>query len=225
MKPWQVRRRSAEGILARIIAALLLAVFSGGCGAHKQVEQPASAPSQSLAPLPGPEAKIHISYARPNETLSSLVVSKYSTAENLLTVNAKGGQTASIVRFDGGGEVWQIDVDKSLLSDVPVIGADKTYAPSEVKYGSVPSRFLQSVPQGDPPEPLEADHYYIFTVTRASGATSYQAVKVDTDGSLEAYDAEPRAGTSFRLCCNVAPDFTTAASPAASTNDVLPVNP
>ena len=38
--------------------------------------------------------------------------------------------------------------------------------------------------------------YYIFTVHRATGTVSYQAVHITGDGSVESYDAQPRAGTS-----------------------------
>lgn len=210
------------------IAVLLIPLLTSGCAAHKTVDDAAGQTvanvpqSTDNAPLPGPEAKIHISYAHPNDFLGSLTVTKYSAAQTLLTLDAKGGGAASIVRFDGGVGVWQVDVDKSLLSDVPVLGRDKSYAPSEVKYGAVPARFVQSVPDGGPPEPLEPDHYYIFTVTRASGSASYEAVKVDSDGSLEAYDAQPRAGTSFRLCCNLGADFTITATPHAVANPSAP---
>jgi hypothetical protein len=210
------------------IAALLVQLLASGCAAHKSIDQAAGQtganPPQSTdnAPLPGPEAKIHISFARPNDFLGSLMVTKYSAAQTVLTLDAKDGSAASIVRFDGGVGVWQVDVDKSLLSDVPVLGHEKGYAPTEVKYGAVPAHFVQSVPDGGPPEPLEPDHYYIFTVTRASGSASYEAVKVDSDGSLEAYEAEPRAGTSFRLCCNVGADFTITATPRNAANPPAP---
>lgn len=213
---------------SRTIPALVLAFLAAGCATHNNADQSASqqaaAPPQAAtsAPLPGPEAKIHISYARPSDFLSSLAVTKYSTAQNVLTLNAEDGRTSSIIRFGGGVGVWQINVDRSLLSDVPVLGKDKAYALTEVRYGSVPRRFGQSVPDGEPPEPLEPDHFYIFTVTRASGSTSYEAVKVDGDGSLEAYDAEPRAGTSFRLCCNVGADFTITVAPPANANPSAP---
>jgi hypothetical protein len=202
--------------LAIGIASLFLTIFTVACSLHKSSSPPPTPPPQVAdnAPLPGPEAKIHISYARPDDYLDSLLVSKYSAAENVMTLDDKDGRTASIIRFDGGVGVWQVDVDKSMFSDFPVIGSDKAYAPADVKYGSVPARFLQSVPWGEPPEPLEADRFYIFTVTRALGSTSYEAVKVDTDGSLETYEAEPRAGTSFRLCCNLGADFTATTTPA-----------
>jgi len=29
------------------------------------------------------------------------------------------------------------------------------------------------------------------------------------DGAIQSYDAQPRAGTSYELCCDVAPDFGT----------------
>ena len=74
-------------------------------------------------------------------------------------------------------------------------------------YGKLPANYASTVPESGPPQPLEPDHYYVFAVIRGSGATSYEAVKVNADGSLEAYAAEPRAGDSFRLCCDLAPDF------------------
>jgi hypothetical protein len=73
---------------------------------------------------------------------------------------------------------------------------------------------VQTIPDAEPPEPLEPDNFYIFSVTRKSGSISYEAVKVNADGSLEAYEADPRAGTSFRLCCNLSSDFTVVAPPA-----------
>lgn len=210
-------------ITALVIATLAVPILAAGCSAHKNTDQTTNAPqSTDNAPLPGPEAKIHISYAHPNDFLSSLTVTKYSAAQTVLALDAKDGRAPAIIRFDGGVGVWQIDVDKSLLSDVPVLGHDKAYALTEVKYGVVPARFVQSLPEGEPPEPLESDHYYIFTVTRASGSTSYEAVKVDSDGSLEAFEAEPRAGTSFRLCCNVGADFTITATPRTAANPSAP---
>jgi hypothetical protein len=47
----------------------------------------------------------------------------------------------------------------------------------------------------------------VFQIERVSGSTSYQAVKVLADGSLQAYNAQPRAGSSYMLCCNVTSDF------------------
>jgi hypothetical protein len=94
------------------------------------------------------------------------------------------------------------------------------YRLSEVQYGVVPRHFVQSTPDSGPPEPLEPNHYYIFSVMRVSGSTNYEAIKVEADGSLEGYDAEPRAGTSFRLCCNVNADFPgTAPVPTPSPTD------
>jgi hypothetical protein len=194
-------------------AVLLAALIIGGCASHQK--QPAAAPSPSSppadsAPPPGAEAKINISYSHPGDYLSSLVVTKYSLATNLLTTPGGKQGSESIVRFSGDVRVWQIDVDKGLLSDVPIIGKDQPYAPSEVKYGLMPNGFVQTAPNSGPPEPLEPSNYYVFSVTRASGSTSFEAVKVDSDGSLEAYAAEPRAGTSFSLCCNLSADFTSS---------------
>jgi hypothetical protein len=59
-------------------------------------------------------------------------------------------------------------------------------------------------------------------VTRASGSTNYEAIKVEADGALEAYEAEPRAGTSFRLCCNLSAGFTVTSGPAYNSNSRVP---
>jgi hypothetical protein len=208
-------------ICQQLLATIVLGVAIVGCGSQQGAAQPAGGSADTAmqtsnsAPLPGPEAKIHISYALPNDFLTSLVVTKYDSAEDVATKSAGKDFNASIVRFHGGLIVWQVGVEKSILGEVPVLGKDKHNAPSEVKYASVPTDFTQSIPESGPPEPLESDHYYVFTVTRASGSTNYEAVKVQGDGSLEAYQAEPRAGTSFRLCCNVASDFTVTAAGAS----------
>ena len=96
---------------------------------------------------------------------------------------------------------------EKLLADVPMLGERKSYAVSQVNYGKLPANFISTIPDSGPPQPLQPDHYYVFTVARASGVTSYEAVKVNGDGSFEAYVAEPRAGDSFRLCCDLAADF------------------
>ncbi|HKV54568.1 MAG TPA: hypothetical protein VJN94_07970 [Candidatus Binataceae bacterium] len=185
--------------------------MAAACASHKTT-QPASSATTAAAQstdttLPGPEAKIHISYSHQGDFLTSLVVTEYASADPLRDVAEGKDLKGTIVRFEGGVVVWQIGVEKSLLSSMPLIGKDQPYAASEVKYGTMPPHFVSIVPETGPPEPLDPDHYYIFTVNRASGSTSYEAVKVNGDGSLEAYEAEPRAGTSFRICCNVAPDF------------------
>ncbi|MBV8054126.1 MAG: hypothetical protein JO071_02675 [Deltaproteobacteria bacterium] len=157
-------------------------------------------------PPPGPDAKINISYSRPGDYLNSLTVTEYSSAETVITESGKGSP-ASIIRFEGGVVIWQIGVAERLLADVPMFGGRKLFVVTEVIYGKLPANFVSTIPESGPPQPLEPDRYYVFTVSRASGATSYEAVKVNGDGSLEAYAAEPRAGDSFRLCCGLAPDF------------------
>ena len=71
----------------------------------------------------------------------------------------------------------------------------------------MPAHFTQVLPEEGPPEPLDRGAYYVFQIERSSGSTSYQAVKVLADGSLQAYNAQPRAGSSYMLCCNVTSDF------------------
>jgi hypothetical protein len=195
--------------LAGFCFVLSIGLIAGGCASGKsRVASPTSVAQQTSenAPPPGAEAKINISYSRPGDFLSSLTVTEYSSAQTILTESGKGPQ-ASIIRFEGGVVVWQISVAKKLLADVPMFGERKSHALTNVIYGKLPADFVSTIPESGPPQPLQPDHYYVFTVTRASGATSYEAVKVNGDGSLEAYAAEPRAGDSFRLCCDLAPDF------------------
>jgi hypothetical protein len=196
---------------SRVAFCFLLAVclVAGGCASGKKTAvAPTSGTVQSseeAAPA-SPDAKINISYSRPGDFLNSLTVTEYSSADTVLTEPGKG-PVATIVRFEGGIAIWQIGVRKRLLSDVPMLGEHKLYAVKEVLYGKLPANFDSTIPDSGPPQPLQSDHYYVFTVTRASGITSYEAVKVNSDGSLEAYAAEPRAGDSFRLCCDLAADF------------------
>jgi hypothetical protein len=183
---------------------------------------PGSANASNETP-PGPEAKINISYSKSSDYLSSMVVTKYSAANTIATATKGSSGVATTVLFEGGVVVWQVDINPSTLSGFPSIGSRRPYTVKHVKYGEIPQGFQQTVPDNGPPEPLEADNYYVFSVIRASGSTNYEAVKVQADGSLVAYDADPRAGDSFQLCCNVSPDFTVTA--AGSENPQAPMVP
>lgn len=199
----------------RAFLSLPLVLAIVGCGAHKSALPPAE---QAPPPVEGeagvPEAKINISYSHPGDYLSSMTVTKYSGAHVLQTTETQQG-AASIVRFDGDVVVWQFNLQQSLIGGLPLVGrtAPNHPAPKEVTYGTLPTGFIQTIPDMGPPEPLEPNEYYIFAVTRGSGSVSYEAVKVNGDGSLEAYEGDPRAGTSYLLCCNLAPDFTLTPPP------------
>ncbi|HTT76666.1 MAG TPA: hypothetical protein VMF50_11900 [Candidatus Binataceae bacterium] len=198
-------------------AAIVFPCMIGGCALFHH-GGPASAPSPHTVDNaantipPGPEAKINISYSNPSDYLSSMVVTKYAAANTIATEPKGANRVASTVLFEGGVVVWQVDIDMSGLSILPGIGSKKPYIVRHVKYGEVPQGFQQTTPDSGPPEPLEPDHYYVFSVIRASGSTNYEAVKVEGDGSLIAYNADPRAGDSFQLCCNLTPDFTVTAA-------------
>jgi len=202
------------------IAALAFTIAIAGCSTR--VKQPAPEPAASptpdqsagSTPPPGPEAKIQISYSQPNDFLSTILLTKYTGASVLETAPAGSNRTAAVVRFEGGVPMWQVNVEPGMFSEMPLGFSAKNYAVSEVKYGNVPPHFVQTIPDAGPPEPLEPNNFYIFSVTRKSGSVSYEAVKVNADGSLQAYEADPRAGTSFRLCCNLSSDFTVVAPPA-----------
>ena len=179
----------------------------------------AQAAAQTEAPSPEPTAAppsvtVHLTYAHKGDYLQSLSVAKFASAALLPSRGAKPG--SALVRFEGGEPVWEIAADRgvsgSLLGHMPGVEENRKFAVTEVTYGVVPKRFIRQEPENSDPEPLEAGKYYIFTVVRASGSTDYQAVHITGDGAIESYDAQPRVGTSYLLCCDVAPDF---ASPAA----------
>lgn len=205
----RVERRWRLAAVAAILFGLAMAAPGCSIFGKREAAPAATAPaddaqSSNDQALPGPEAKIHISYSKHGDFLKSLVVTKYSSADTI----APGPGGASIVRFNGGVEVWRFAYQHGMFSDLPIGGSTDAYAVTEIQYGVLPAHFVESMPDSGPPEPLEPGHYYVFAVTRQSGSTSYQAVKVNPDGSLEGYDADPRAGTSFSLCCNVSADFT-----------------
>ena len=110
-----------------------------------------------------------------------------------------------------------------MLGHVPGVDESKKFALSEVTYGVVPKNFTRREPENSDPEPLETGKYYIFTVRRGTGSIDYQAIHVADDGTIQGYDAQPRAGTSYALCCNVASDF--ASSTSAVGADTVPGAP
>ena len=179
-------------------------------------------PNQYIAvedqtPRPTTPTSIQISYAKPNDTLQSVVVSQF-TGASILGTSGEGDKQSLLVRFDGGVPIWKFHSARSMLN--PISAIEKTpYHVTDFEYGKLPRGFEQEVPEVGPPPPLDAGGYYIFAITRASGAISYQAVHARPDLTLQVFDAEPRAGTSYSLCCGVSDDFavpspSNAAAPA-----------
>lgn len=200
-----------------------LAFAIAGCAMIKRFTSSSDASSSDDQPIATAAApSIQIAYAKADDTLKSLVVSQFTGATILRTVN-EGGKKAPVVRFDGGVPLWQFHANRSLLN--PLTEIKKTpYHLASVDYGTLPEGFVQDIPEAGPPPPLDAGGYYIFAIERASGVISYQVVKVNPDLGLQAYDAEPRAGTSYKLCCDVSPDFATP-SPSDVDQPTLPTPP
>src|SRR5208282_1551700 len=169
-------------------------------------------------PIPPPIATVEISYSRPNDSLERATVTKYLGADVIGNAQSKSGRSASLIRFDGGVPVWEFRADRSLAGRITDIGSSG-WAIKQLEYGKVPAHFSQLLPDEGPPEPLDRGSFYVITVERSSGATSYQAVKVLADGSLQAYAAQPRAGSSFVVCCNLPPDFS---EPVILPEEVVP---
>jgi hypothetical protein len=184
--------------------------------AQSQAEQSGSEggdEAQEPSPEPTPPAlTVHISYAHRNDYLESLSVAKFASASQISTHGLKSG--SEVMRFEGGEPVGEKAADRglsgSLLGHVPGVAENKKFAITGVTYGTQPRNFSKDVPENSDPEPLEPGKYYIFTVRRATGTESYQAVHITMDGTVQSYDAQPRAGTSYELCCDVAPDFGSA---------------
>lgn len=157
-------------------------------------------------PLPPPVANVAVSYKRPGDALVRATVIKFFGADVIKNRPRDAAHTESVVRFDGGVPIWEFKADESTFGSITGVGAAK-YAVKNIEYSKVPTHFTQVIPEEGPPEPLDRGSYYVFQIDRQSGSTSYQAVKVLADGSLQAYNAQPRAGSSYLLCCNVASEF------------------
>ena len=157
-------------------------------------------------PLPPPVANVAIDYRRPGDALARATVIKFFGAEVIANHQRDATKTESVVRFDGGVPIWEFKADEGTFGSLTGVGSAK-YSLKSVEYAKVPDHFTQVLPEEGPPEPLDRGSYYVFQIERASGSTSYQAVKVLADGSLQAYNAQPRAGSSYLLCCNVTADF------------------
>ncbi len=202
---------------------LTLAVAALGCAStHKPPPTAGLAPEAQAAAAPSPAASsgpigdIQISYAHKDDYLESVSVTKFWGARVILT-REKNGKSFSIVRFQGGEPIWEIrdqaGAGESILGHLPGVGKSRSGALKSVSYGRTPPDFVQEAPDYGSPEPLETNKYYVFSVVRGSGARSFQAIKVQPDGSIEAYDADPRAGTSYELCCDLPADFISASEP------------
>ncbi len=206
--------------LAGASATLLLvaiALAGAGCSAKTTASaEPAAAPppaAENGSSQPAVTAKITITYEKQNDTLESVTVKQFTGATVIRNRSVDGKQSASIVRFDGGVTIWKFHSNRTVLNPLSEIESG-TYRVEKVGYGDVPTGFTQDVPESGVPEPLAADSFYIFTIKRASGAISYEAVKVNADTSLQVYDADPRAGTSYELCCDLASDFAQPTPPS-----------
>jgi hypothetical protein len=157
-------------------------------------------------PLPPPVANVAVTYKRPGDALARATVIKFFGADVIANHSRDASHTESVVRFDGGVPIWEFKADESTFGSITGVGAAK-YAIQKIDYAKVPTHFTQVIPEEGPPEPLDRGAYYVFQIDRQSGSTSYQAVKVLADGSLQAYNAQPRAGSSYLLCCNVTSEF------------------
>lgn len=192
-----------------LISAVAIALAAGCSFADKKKTMPAVSglAATESAGSPTPAAKIQITYAHADDTLTSLRVTQFTGATLLLKELQSDGKTVSLVRFDGGAPLWAIRADHSMLNPLSVLSSIKEYRPTTIEYGKLPAGYVQEVPDQGPPAPLDPGSYYVFKIVRASGSTNYEVIKVESDGAVQGYDADPRAGTSYSLCCNVPQSF------------------
>ncbi len=196
-------------------AMLLICLVLQGCSVYKKFLNSAPPDSDieiddlgdSGTSAPAPSANIQISYKDKGDSLERVTVVKFFGADAMQTMARDATHQQTMVRFNGGVTVWQFKASRSTIGSLTGV-RNNQYALKSVTYGRVPKDFEQVIPDEGPPEPLDRGSFYVFEVTRESGTTSYQAVKVNGDGSLVAYNAQPRAGSSYLLCCNVEEAFT-----------------
>lgn len=201
-------------LTAGFAAALIVA--PAGCASRKQAPAAAvaSGAASSESSVSAPSATVQIDYAIKGDHLRSLTVTKFTAAESIPLMPGEERSGVSILRFAGGVPVWQIQTEEGLGGEIlSEFGGGAKFAPAAVRYGRTPRGFAQTIPDSGPPEPLEVGAYYVFAVERARGATSFQAIRVGSDGSILGYDAQPRVGASYALCCNISPDFTAPVNP------------
>ncbi len=205
--------RQGRWLLWPVGLLLTLALATQGCSSVKSIwssgddtDLDEAANANEGEPLPPPVANVAISYRRPGDALARATVIKYFGAEVIANHQRDASHTESVVRFDGGVPIWEFKADESAFGSITGVGAAK-YSLKSIEYAKTPTYFAQILPEEGPPEPLDRGAYYVFQIERQSGSTSYQAVKVLADGSLQAYNAQPRAGSSYLLCCNVRSDF------------------
>lgn len=205
--------------IALPVAALALTwmVNVPGCTQLRTAITPEASPSAAAtesaepsATATPPGASVDITYTHNGDYLVSFSVVKYTGTRLLETHDSDSKHKTSIVLFEGGVPTWEFAADRGLLGH---LGFDQDFAVKKVVYGQLPTGFIESMPPSGPPEPLEPGRFYIFSVTRNSGISSYETVKVLDDGSLEGYTAEPMAGSSFELCCSVSSDFISPSEP------------
>jgi hypothetical protein len=185
----------------------MLALALGGCATaptNPDVIFEDTGASQSATRV---HATVQINYAKKDDTLAQATVTKYFGAQVLTSEQTRSGKQATLIRFDGGVPIWEIRADHALGASLPGL-SHANYSLKDVQYGKLPSNFAQVLPDEGSPEPLERGGFYVFEIARDSGARNWEAVKVLADGSLEAFAAQPRAGSSYILCCDVPADFT-----------------
>src|SRR5258707_308551 len=225
--------RGQRRLLLPVVLLLSIALATSGCSQIKAWWNPDddssdlddAANANEGEPLPAPGANVGISYRHSGDALSRATVIKFFGAEVIANHQRDASHTESVVRFDGGVPIWEFKADEGTFGSLTGVGATK-YSLKSIEYSKVPTHFTQVLPEEGPPEPLDRGAYYVFQIERASGSTSYQAVKVLADGSLQAYNAQPRAGSSYLLCCNVTSDFPEPVIlPDTTTQDAGTANP
>ena len=141
-----MKRRRRTG-LRFLLAAVVLAVVTGGCSARKATpgstipSKAGTAPDQAAgqqASNLGPT--VTVSYAHTDDYLRRMSVTKYESAQVIATRKKDAKDTAAIVRFEGGVVIWRIESGGGIFSHAK-------FRVGKVDYGKVPDAFNQVIPE------------------------------------------------------------------------------
>src|SRR5579872_1939205 len=96
-------------------------------------------------PRPSTPTSIQIGYAKPTDTLQTVIVTQF-TGANVLRTIGEGDAQESVIRFDGGVPIWKFHANRNLLNPLNDIGTMPFHVAS-IEYGVVPKGFVQDLPE------------------------------------------------------------------------------
>ena len=119
-----------------IAAILMVALAVAGCSLTANNDDSDDAADAGPGePIPAPKATVEITYHKSGDTLSRATVTKFFGAEIIANAAGSGGRVASVVRFDGGVPIWEINTDRGITDEISGFGKSD-YAPKTLSTGN-----------------------------------------------------------------------------------------